>query len=229
MGGPRVETVERTTGATPLAEQFLQLLQGELDTGALGTGVGPLQREAGTAIQQYVQALQQRAQEGPGASNLISAIEEGSAERTRRGAADLREGFGIAGARFGTPSALGEARFRSDVERDLAETTGRIGLEEDLAIQQLLQGGIAQMFGQGQAALDPFIQLAQLGILPPEVIASPGIGEQLLSGGLSGLGAFFGTGGARSIADLFSGDQPTIPQAPAPIQTPAAPAPVVLR
>ena len=58
MGGPRIDKVERTSQATPLAEDFLKFLQGQLSEGAFGIGVGPLQREAGTAIQQFVTSLQ---------------------------------------------------------------------------------------------------------------------------------------------------------------------------
>ena len=58
MGGPRVDQVQPASQATPLAEDFLKILQGQLSSGAFGTGVGPLQREAGTALRQFITALQ---------------------------------------------------------------------------------------------------------------------------------------------------------------------------
>ena len=113
MGGPKKETVEVASQATPLAEDFLKILQGNLASGAFGTGVGPLQRESGTALRQFISALRGPGGTSEGADRLISGIEERGEARIERGAADLREQGGILGTRFGTSLATGEALFRT--------------------------------------------------------------------------------------------------------------------
>ena len=186
MGGPRIDKVERTSQATPLAGDFLKFLQGQLSEGAFGTGVGPLQREAGTAIQQFVKSLQGQVAGGPSESlqRLLTGVEAGSRRRTETGAGNLREQFGITGSRFGTPLALGEARFRAEAGEGLDRTLGLLGEQgRQFDIGQLL-AGIQQLFGQGRENVDLFARFAELGILPEEIIAGPGIGQQLLTGGL---------------------------------------------
>lgn len=245
--GPDIEKVDRSSQATPLAQDVLRELQGQIDEGGFGRGAGPLQRQAGTAIEQFLNTVQTRATGGGGGVNfspttvntagqladrlgqLTGALERGSERRTNRQAADLREAFGIAGSRFGTPLALGEARLRSDAASALDEIIAnaqfqQTGLEQrarefdvgsniqqQLALQDFLfrnrglnlqdraqqdqtqLAAISQMFNQGQANLDPFLRLAQLGIIPEDVIASPGIGSQLLSGGLQVAGMAAGS------------------------------------
>ena len=186
MGGPKITKVEQTSQATPLAEDFLKILQGQIDEGSFGTGVGPLQRDAGSAIRQFVTSLQGNV-EGGGSERLqrlLSGVEAGSLRRTEEGAGNLREQFGITGSRFGTPLALGEARFRAESGEGLDRTLGALGEQgRQFDIGQLLQG-IAQLFNQGQANTDLFARFAALGILPEEIIAQPGIFDQLVSGGI---------------------------------------------
>ncbi len=217
MTGPSIENVERSSQATPLAEDFLKVLQGQLAEGAFGTGVGPLQREAGTAIRQTVSSLQGRSavdtasQFGTEGDRLISGLETGSARRTARSSADLTELFGAAGAgRFGTAITQGQARLQGDANASLDELIGQILLGQQAGRQgarqfdvqanqagdsQLIQA-IAQLFNQGQGNIAPFQQLSLAGILPEEVIASPGIIDQLISGGLQAGSAFLGAPGA---------------------------------
>lgn len=182
MGGPNVETVQPTSQATPLTEDFLKLLQGQLSSGAFGTGVGPRQREAGTALRQFIQSLQGVGGGSEGLNQLISGIETSGAARIERGAADLREQGGILGQRFGSSLAQGEALFRSEAGAELDQTIG--GLREQgrqfdtAALFQAIQG----LFAQGQGNLEPFQQFSALGILPEEVIVSPSTATQVVTG-----------------------------------------------
>jgi len=201
MGGPNVQKEEVTSQATPLAEDFLKLLQGQLSSGAFGTGVGPLQREAGTALRQFISSLQGGGAGGfeapggvsAGAGRLIEGLTAESQARTERGAADLREQGGITGTRFGSSLAQGEALFRSEAGAELNQLIG--GIQEgqrqfDVSTAEgarqfdlgtLLQG-ISQLFGQGQANLQPFQQFSALGILPEEVIVGPSTPTQIVTG-----------------------------------------------
>lgn len=181
--GPRIDKEERRSQATPLAEDVLAQLQGQLAAGAFGSGVGPLQREAGTAIRQYLASLFSR-QSGEG----LEAFRARGEAATERSAAELREGFGAFGSRFGSQVQRGETDLRREALLDQA------ALEEQQRniIDQLIAGAIPQMFAQGQANIQPFLQLAAMGILPEEIIASPGVGQQLLGGALAAGGAFLG-------------------------------------
>jgi len=204
--GPKVQKETRSSQATPLAEDFLKILQGQIAEGSFGQGAGPLQRNAGTAIQQFVQSLQERTKGGTGGpdttSPLIDAVTRLSQTNTNRSAADLREGAGIAGNRFGTAGALGEARLRSDAGMNLDQTVGSILQSQSqfdtntgLKLNDQLSQAIAQLFGQGEANTGVFERMSALGILPEELIVSPGIGDQLLSGAMNA-GAAYLTGGA---------------------------------
>lgn len=51
---PRIETQQPKSQATPLAEDILGLLQKQITGGTFGEGIGPLQREAGTALRQFM-------------------------------------------------------------------------------------------------------------------------------------------------------------------------------
>jgi len=150
MGGPNVQSEEVTSQATPLAENFLKILQGNLSSEAFGTGVGPLQRESGTALRQFISALQ-GGRSGPGfvgsgerpgfagvgetptvdrggLDRLIAGLEESSGLRTERSAADLREQGGITGTRFGSSLAQGEGLLRAESGAALDQLIG--GLQE---------------------------------------------------------------------------------------------------
>jgi hypothetical protein len=160
--GNKVESVDRRNNASGLSDDVIAYLQGQIAEGSFGTGVSPLQREAGTAIRQVVNS-------GGLSPEILDAVNR----TTNRQAGDLREGFGIAGSRFGTPLAIGEGILRSDAATNVAN----IGSERLLAAIQMMQ----QFGGENLA---PFIQLASLGILPPQLVEKPGI--------LSTLGSIFG-------------------------------------
>ena len=182
MGGPNIQREEVTSQATPLAEDFLKILRGQLSSGAFGTGVGPLQREAGTALRQFISALQGPGGVSEGSDRLIEGLEASSAARTERSAADLREQGGITGTRFGTSLAQGEALLRSESGAALDQLIGGIqeqGRQFDTG--QLLQA-IQALFGQGEANIATTERFAGLGILPEEIIVSPSTGTQIVTG-----------------------------------------------
>jgi len=173
--GPNIQREEATSQATPLAEDFLKILQGQLSSGAFGTGVGPLQRESGTALRQFIQSLQGGA---GGQSEGLTALIKGLEGRTERSAADLREQGGIIGTRFGSSLAQGEGLLRAEADANIGALQEQ-GRQFDIGA--LLQG-IQQLFAQGQGNLQPFQQFSALGILPEEIIVSPSTGTQIISG-----------------------------------------------
>jgi len=187
MPGPKIQKSPVASQATPLAEDFLKMLQGQLSSDAFGTGVGPLQRESGTALRQFVSALQNgNGGVSEGSAKLIQGLEASGGARIERGAADLREQGGITGNRFGSSLAQGEALFRSEANAELDQTIGGIqeqGRQFDSG--QLLEA-ISQLFGQGQANTDTIGNFAQLGINPEETIISPSKTTQVVTG-LTGL------------------------------------------
>ncbi len=183
MGGPNVQKEEVTSQATPLAEDFLKILQGQLGEGAFGTGVGPLQREAGTALRQFISGLQGQGGVSAGADRLIGGIEERGEARIERGAADLREQGGILGQRFGSSLAQGEALFRSEAGAELDRTVGGIQQQQEQFDSNQLLAAISALFGFGERNVATVGQAAGLGIFPEEIIVSPSTGTQIISAG----------------------------------------------
>lgn len=182
MTGPDIEQVDVESQATPLAEDILARLQGALAQGGLGTGIGPLQKQAGTAIQQFVQALQGAGGRSEGLDRLVTGLESGSVRRLEEQAVNQREAFGAAGSRFGSSLGTAEALLRSEAATGLDQTIGGL-LEQGRQFDtNALMAGIAQMFGQGQANLAPFLGTLPLGVSPEETIVSPGFGAQVLGG-----------------------------------------------
>ena len=193
--GPNVETVQPESQATPFGEDFLKILRGELST-AFGTGVGPNQREAGTALRQFIQSLQGSGGGSEGLNQLISGIETSGAARIERGAADLREQGGILGQRFGSSLAQGEGLFRAEAGAKLDQTIGGLREQGRQFDQTALFEAIQGLFGQGQASLDFLGQFAKLGILPEEIIVSPSTTTQVVTGvtgAVDTVSGFFGS------------------------------------
>ena len=180
---------EVTSQATPLAQDILKLLQGQLSEGAFGTGVGPLQREAGTASRQFVES-------GGGQfdlSPLFKALEEGQGRRTEKAVGNLREGFGITGQRFGSALATGEAELRTGMGTNLEARMADITRQEFGAQQNRLLQGISQMFWIGQGNIQPFMQLAAMGINPDVFTENPWMtGLKAVGGAASGAAAIKG-------------------------------------
>ena len=176
---PTVDTRQPTSPATPFAEDFLKILSGELSKG-FGTGVGPLQREAGTAARQFVSS-------GGGSfplSELFANLEAVQNRRVGEQAADLREGFGALGSRFGTPLAGAESRFRRDTERDFAATLGELSRQEFGAQQQRMLQGIQLLNQIGLGSIAPFLDIAKLGILPEAFVVGDSPFSQVTQGAL---------------------------------------------
>lgn len=152
-----------------------------------GRGLGPLQRRAGTELEQFISS-------GGGRfdlSKLASDLEAIHQRRTEEGVADLREGFGIAGTRAGTSQAVGEARFRGQAEQDFAATIGELFRRSFEERQNRLLAAINLLQNMGAQNLAPFFQLASLGILPEQTIVQQNpfaTGLQALAGGATGAG-----------------------------------------
>ena len=218
MGGPRREFEEQKSQATPLAEDYLKKLQGQLSSSAFGTGVGPLQQEAGTALRQFITSLQGQGGVSEGAQRLISGLTAESERRTEQGAANLREQHGIAGQRFGTTLSQGESAFRSQAGAELDQLIGGIQEGSRQFDANKLLASIGQLFGQGQANIQPFSDIAALGIAPEHMIVSPSTGTQIVSG-ITGLidaaspafPSLFGGGRSPTPGGSTPGGRPTTP------------------
>lgn len=173
---------EVTTQATPLAEDILEFFRGQMAEGSFGTGAGPLQREAGTAARQFVSSgvAGRGGTAGFDLSPLLAQLETIQNRRVGEATGNLREGFGIAGTRFGTPLAVGEAKLRTDLESEFGANIGellRTSFEQQQQRQlfgqrQQLQG-INLLQGIGQGNIAPFLQLAMAGIEPDVFTENP--------------------------------------------------------
>lgn len=271
MGAPKVQTVQPRSQASGFSEDFIRMMMGTLTEDAFGLGVSPLQREAGTAFRQFMNSgggnINFNAVDVPAADftsmirditgpsfdpkfdlgKQMGAIETASRRRTNEQAADLREGMGIAGTRFGSALGNAEAKLRSDNEANLAVTMGDLAAKADQmdqaraamglqaqgmqvnrdqalvdmlmrdlfgradiafrneagrtgAQQQTFQnmaGGWNQLAAMGMQNLQPLMMLAQLGIIPQEVMATPNpwmqLGLGLIQAGGTAAGAAAGS------------------------------------
>ena len=173
---------EITSQATPLSEDILEILRGQIESGQLGVGVGPLGREAGTAARQFVSSgvAGRGGTEGFDLSPLLKQLETIQNRRVGEQTGDLREAFGITGQRFGTALQKGEGNLRGRLEQDFMATIGEL-LRQSFESQQQRtlfgQGqqlqGINLLSGIGQRNLAPFLQLASLGINPDIFTENP--------------------------------------------------------
>ena len=171
--GSQTEVVERGGGAAaPVAEDFASFLQSALAGGGQPLGRDPVGQTTG-----IMQALNELIA-GPDVRGQQSAVQQIIQTDTERQAANIRERFTAGGGSRGTPSAVAEGLFRSEVTPRIARETGRLDL---IANQQRIQ------------ALMPFLQLlsgfAGRGVPQAEtdVLVKPGPIE-LLSGLLQGVG-----------------------------------------
>lgn len=158
---PNIETRQPRSQASPLAEDFLGLLRKQLLGGTFGEGLTGGQREAGTAIKQFVNARQTPEQFNKLAAPLIDL----SNLNLDRSASDLRESFGAAGNRFGSGAAGGEAKLRSEANTNLNAQLSELFNSQQ---GQLLQG-IMGMQQFGLQNLQPFMDFASQGILPEQM------------------------------------------------------------
>ena len=194
----KTESIERRNNASPLADDLLSFFQQEIEGGNLGAGVGPLQRQAGTAAQQFVNS-------GGGQfdiSPLFEAFQAQSDRGTKTGLRDLREGFGIAGNRFGTGFGAGSAQFGAQRQADLDAFLGKLSLDTFNSEQSRLLQGIELLGNLGTQALEPFLRLGERGILEPKLVEKKGIFGTIgdIAGAIPGIG-----GAVKTISGAVSG------------------------
>lgn len=210
--GVNTEHIERSSQATPLAQDVLAQLQGELSQGAFGHGIGPAQRQSTDALTALLTSLTaERGQGGIDPTGFLDALGRRSEEFTGRQAAAQRDMFGAGGSRFGSQLGQAETDLRRGAASDFAVTSAQSLLDagkfnETLKLQQgqQLLAGIGQLFDQGTGAINPFLQMASMGILPEEIVRSPNFTSQLLNAG-SRVAAAALTGGGSEVANAFSG------------------------
>ncbi len=136
--GPSTSVIESGGGAaTPVAEDFAAFLQRMLSGGGQ-PGSDPVGQTQGImqSLQQLIAGVDVSGQQG--------AIQQIIQTDTERQASNLRERFTAGGGSRGTPSAVAEGLFRSEVTPRIAKETGELELR---ANQQRIQ------------ALLPFLQI----------------------------------------------------------------------
>lgn len=232
---PKVSQAQRTSQATPFAQDVLQALRAQFAEEGFGNGFGALQREAGTSARQFVNS-------GGGqfnTSELFSNMEKIHDRKVDEGAQGLREAFAAIGGRFGDGLAKAEGDFRANEAANFGAQIGEIQRQEFASQQDRLLKGIMAMFDMGTQANAPIWGMASSGIIPSDTVVqdspfSQGLG--ILKGGLdlfSGLKDLFGNkspfGGEGGFGPgVDAGYQPPtvhIPGdfAPTPTYTPRAP------
>ncbi len=134
--GPTTSVIESGGGAAgPVADDFAKFLQSILS----GTpGSDPVGQTQGIA-QSLMELIR-----GPDVTGQQSAVQKTIQQSSERQAANLRERFTAGGGSRGTPSAVAEGLFRSEVTPRIATAVGDLDLR---ANQQRIQ------------ALLPFLQL----------------------------------------------------------------------
>ena len=137
--GPSTETVESGGGvAAPVAGDFASFLQSILGGGGGGPGSDPVGQTSDIA-----KALNELIA-GPDVRGSQSAVQQVIQQDTERQTANLRERFTAGGGSQGTPSAVAEGLFRSNVTPRIATAVGNLELQSN---QQRIQ------------ALLPFLQI----------------------------------------------------------------------
>lgn len=167
--------------------------------GGFGTGVGPLQREAGTAMRQFVQGLQDRVAGGADFQGReFNALRDIQAQNREEAVADVAERFGRAGNVAGTATGFAQAQTLRDLIPRQEAQLAQIRRAEE----QQLMNAIGQLQQIGQQNIEPFLALASQGILAPEVTQREhplvtGLGAVAgLAQGAGKAASGFGAGGA---------------------------------
>ena len=204
--GAKTETVQRGSQASPFAEDLLAMLQGHLTSDAFGKGVGPLQRQAGDALQRFIDAKTNRP-EGilSELAPLFTAATDQANQVAKRGIADTRDRASLAGnSRLGSGAVNLESRLLEDISVGLGSNLAQIAQSARAADEQSILSAIGALQGFGDSNLAPLFQLAAMGILPEEIIQTAGVGSQLFGGLLNAGGNFFGgAGGALVLEELL--------------------------
>jgi len=211
LPGTNTEHIERGSQATPLAEDVLKQLQGELSQGAFGHGVGPAQRNSTDWLTSLLTSMTgERGQGGIDPTGFLDALGKRNTEFVDRQATDLGDTLGP-GTRFGSQTLQAATDLRRGAASDFNVTSaqsmldaGKFNSQFGLAQDQQLMAGIGQLFDQGTGAINPFLQMAQMGILPEEITQNPNWTAQLLNAGAR-VAAGIATGGGSEVANAASG------------------------
>lgn len=168
--GASVEETEVGGGpAQPLGEDFASFLMKALESGSFETTSGKTQGIA--------QALNDLIA-GPDVSGTQSAVQEVIQRQSARDVADLRERFTAGGGSRGTPSAVAEGLFRSELAPRLATATGQL----DLAANQQRIQALVPIFQALQGFASRGVSQRTAG-----AVVKPGFGDTL-AGILQGVG-----------------------------------------
>lgn len=170
---PSIDTNQPESQATPLAGDVLGMIRKQITGGTFGEGFGPLQREAGTGVRQYLQTLESgdAFSDIPTMESLTPQIEEQ--------VGNLREGMGISGSRFGSSASRGEGQLRSDMITNIAKELSGLRLQKESTESQAMLQTLGQLFGMGQQNVQPAFDMTQLGILPEDTIVGDSQANQI--------------------------------------------------
>lgn len=190
--GPNVKQIGQRNAASGFSDQLLDILTGTLTQAGGAQTVGPMQRETGTAPRQMNNSFNELFSRIGGVDTvtgvedetegLINAITARSNRNADRSSARLIAALGGTGNR--RSSALG---------RGLALQESEQNLNLDQILASIMQDQAARKTQARQFDVDanlrsvnPLFSIANRGILDPETIVTPGLGDQILQGLLRG-------------------------------------------
>lgn len=159
---PQRETYQPQSQASPLAGDVLDLLRRSIAGGTFGSGFGPLQRGAGTAIQQYVNARQTPEMFNKLAEPLVKLADI----QLGKNLGNLKEAFSIGGNRFSSSAAKGIAQEQTDSSANLQAQLSDLFMKG----QDQLFNAIQAMQTMGTQDLAPLFSMAGMGILPEQTV-----------------------------------------------------------
>jgi len=151
---PQAKSVEQRSPATDFTEKFMEQLMGNLSSG-YATG---LQRNAGTAIEQYTSSLKPFDQ-----TDTFKGMEQMFANQNKTGLSNLREQFSGAGGRYGSAAATGTGRFLAEALPAQQYAMGKLGLEGYGLFNQAKLGGLGLQQRSAMESLMPFLEFALAG------------------------------------------------------------------
>lgn len=161
---PDIESRETGSQATPLAEDILKLLRGQIAGGDFGSGVTKTQRSATDSAEKFIDDRQ-----SPEAfAELMGPLRKMFDIQTNRSAAATREAFSQTGNRFSTSLGKVESQGRNERDLQLDSLLSELFLQEQ---GRLLQG-IELLGKMGSSNIAPFMALGQQGINPDQTIVS---------------------------------------------------------
>ena len=135
---------------------------------------------------------------GPDVTGTQSAVQQIIQQQSGRDVADLRERFTAGGGSQGTPSAVAEGLFRSELAPKLAAVTGQLDLaasqQQIQALSPILQV-LSQFSGRGVSQATPFVQVKE-GPLQTIAGLAQGAGSAASGFGALNLGAGAATAAA---------------------------------